>query len=432
MSITTFVVLALMFAATSSPGAFAEEITNITSIAETTSQDPTNSTVGEVTAERRVWVTYQQGMRKSLLEAVKSKQTGNVTAHSMKIHYDMKRSRALVLTASAEAIDELESLPFVELVEDDLKRYPQMQMNSVRSLEAGVEAIPYGISMVQADQVWDKGYTGTGVKVCVIDSGIDQPHEDFIPSHVDGASANFQSWTVDGVGHGTHCSGTIAASTNGLGVVGVAPDAEIFHIKVFGNRGLFVYSSSLVDASYECLAQGANIVSMSLGGSGSTIAESRGFEDLKDDGVLVIAAAGNSGNSDFSYPASYPDVLSVAALDSSGTVASFSQFNSMVDLAAPGVDVLSTLPMDGDCQMCSGSPYGFADGTSMATPHVSGVAALLYNFLPDASVDEIEEALLMSAQDLGEDGRDDYYGHGLVKAMAAIEHLNGGPLPLFH
>jgi len=155
------------------------------------------------------------------------------------------------------------------------------------------------------------------------------------------------------------------------------------------------------------------------------------FERLFQQGVLTVAAAGNSGGGSFSYPASYEGVLSIAAVDNTTAVADFSQKNSRVDLAAPGVNVTSTFPMDGNCQICKElgvSAYGTISGTSMATPHVSGVAALLWSFEPLAGISDIRDAMLESAEDLGQPNRDNSYGFGLVKALDALELLNGGPI----
>jgi serine protease len=153
------------------------------------------------------------------------------------------------------------------------------------------EYIPYGITMVQADQVWDQGVTGSGVKVCVIDTGIDQDHEDFVTDRLTGLESSSNPWQRDRVGHGTHCSGTIAAARNNGGVVGVAPDAEIYTVRAFGDRGGWIYASGLLDAVYQCQAAGAKIVSMSLGGVGYSDSENLAYRMLFEEGVLLIAAA---------------------------------------------------------------------------------------------------------------------------------------------
>lgn len=142
-------------------------------------------------------------------------------------------------------------------------------------------------------------------------------------------------------------------------------------------------------------------------------------------GILSVAAAGNDGGSSFSYPASYENVLSVGAVDSSKSLALFSQYNSYVDLVAPGVAIWSTLPSS-YCYYCSlygYNTYGPLDGTSQATPFVSGIAALLMSANPSWGVEKITDALLSAAEDLGDVGRDDLYGYGLVSALNAYYFL---------
>jgi subtilisin family serine protease len=237
-----------------------------------------------------------------------------------------------------------------------------------------------------------------------------------------GLSTSAGTWNTDGNGHGTHCAGTIAARANSVGVVGVAPEAVVVPVKVFDNNGDWAYSSDVVDAAVECQKLGANIVSMSLGGSGSSTLEYEMFKTLHSQGVVSIAAAGNSGNSALSYPASYDVVLSVAATDNSKVKADFSQFNRLVDISAPGVDVLSTVPR---ATVTNGYPYEKWSGTSMATPHVAGVAALLRQKSPTASATAIMNAITSTAQDLGAAGRDDSYGHGFIRALNALNALGG-------
>lgn len=165
-------------------------------------------------------------------------------------------------------------------------------------------------------------------------------------------------WFNDGQGHGTHCAGTIGAvGDNGQGVVGIrrTPSQFRFHIgKGLSNEGSG-YESAILEAVSGCVDSGARVVSMSLGGPGSTKTARNFYQDVYNEGVLIVAAAGNDGNSGDSFPASYPSVLSVAAVDRNETRPEFSQCNSQVEIAAPGVDVLSTIP---------GNKYGFSSGTS--------------------------------------------------------------------
>ena len=270
------------------------------------------------------------------------------------------------------------------VIEIDPERYPVPILPSVVTEESLLvpQEVPYGVDMVQASDIWDansdgkidkKAPTGAGRTVCIIDSGFYADHEDLAGVNVVGGYSQVDAnWAEDGYGHGTHVAGTIVAMNNDYGVVGVTPGtASLFIVKIFGNDGLWVskaHASDLVEAAYLCQANGANIISMSLGGGNPTPKEERTFEEMYASGILVVAAAGNTGLEEYHYPASYPIVVSVAAIDINMNVADFSTFNDDVELAAPGVNVLSTLP---------GNQYGLLSGTSMATPHASAVAALI-------------------------------------------------------
>jgi hypothetical protein len=190
---------------------------------------------------------------------------------------------------------------------------------------------------------------------------------------------------------------------------------------------VWTYASSLVDAAYRCKTGGANVISMSLGHAGFGSTENSAFADLFSSNILIVAAAGNSGNTDLVYPASYDSVMSVAAVNSKRNVASFSQRNAQVEIAAPGVSVLSTIPMGtGNVQ----SNYAYKSGTSMATPHVSGVAALIWSHDTTKTASEVRAALQSAADDLGDDGRDNSTGYGLVQAAAACATLTGSSCKL--
>ena len=228
-------------------------------------------------------------------------------------------------------------------------------------------------------------------------------------------------WNQDGHGHGTHVAGTIAAVNNHLGVVGVTPGTvNLYIVRVFDDDGWWAYSSDLIDAATRCASAGANIITMSLGGYYASETEYVAFDQLNAQGILSIAAAGNSGNSGSFYPASYPSVISVAAIKSNKVVARFSTKNAEVDIAAPGVQVLSTYSN-------STSGYVSWSGTSMACPHVAAVAALVWSAKPSATNYEVRAALIATAEELGVPGRDDSYGHGLVQGKNAIDYLLSPP-----
>ena len=287
------------------------------------------------------------------------------------------------------------------------------------------ENTPYGITMVQANHqtFLSRSRRSTSVKVCVVDTGFDVNHEDLAPKNNGQPVRGFspysgQSWSSDGHGHGTHCAGTIgAAGYNGKGVTSCNPKVNEFSFYI--GKGLTDSGSGstngVMGAVQACASAGAKIISMSLGGGPYSSTNNGIFEQLYNQGILIVAAAGNDGNSDKSYPASYPVVMSVAAVDSSWNRASFSQYNDQVEIAAPGKSVLSTLP---------GNNYASWSGTSMATPHVAGVAALVWSYFPECSNNQIRNALLRSARDRGSNGCDSQYGWGVIQAKAAYDLLD--------
>jgi serine protease len=171
----------------------------------------------------------------------------------------------------------------------------------------------------------------------------------------------------------------------------------------------------------ECRNGGADIINMSLGGPSSSVVERSKVTQLFDQGIQLIAASGNSGDTSnpIEYPAGYDEVISVGAIDSDGKIASFSTHNTQVDVSAPGVDVLSLVHT---CSTC----YARFSGTSMAAPHVSGVFALLMSKYPSKSISQIREALEESAVDNGACGVDRMFGHGFVDVVAAANYLENG------
>lgn len=326
-----------------------------------------------------------------------------------------KENAEVLYLDSEEEVKMWEEKDDVEYVELDTKIHLQ------------AEEIPYGITRVQALRVSDSDVSNR--KVCIIDSGYDITHPDLSsdPNTVTGYNGSFSAgaWDYDGHGHGTHVAGTIAAiGGNNRGVVGVNRNGELkLHIvKVFNNNGDYAWRSDLIAAVEICVDSGANIVNMSLGGEGFSQIENDAYDRIfNDDNVLLVAAAGNDGSTAYSYPASYDHVMSVAAIDSNKNVASFSQKNDKVDIAAPGVEVTSTLP-----RRVASSGYDSWDGTSMATPHVSGVAALIWSLDTGKSAAEIRGMLEASAEDLGPPGRDNSYGHGMLRADRAKRLFDGG------
>lgn len=455
-----------------------------------------------------------------------------------------------------ERVEALRSRPDIEYVEIDPPRFLMS------------ETTPWGYFAVKADQLEDS--QAGNQTICIIDSGYDLAHNDLSGNRVTGTNdRGTGQWYIPGSNnaHGTHVAGTIAAIANNEGVKGLLPNQNVnLHIvKVFNESG-WGYSSTLVRAIQTCADNGAKIVNMSLGGSQSSRTEQNTMDALYERGVLMIAAAGNSGNTAHSYPASYDSVMSVAAVDSNYDHASFSQATNQVEIAAPGVAVLSTVSVGegvlstiitedrdyfrrgvvphnrlnnngfgfesapiagqytaplavcdtsagryqcGDMRgkIClterianetpsvrpeinavaacnnagalaaivysnqqrpglqnpfvldqfntypllsvsvnrnvgqelaalvgqditvstrTGEDYQYYNGTSMATPHVSGVAGLVWSYHPQCSAKQIRQALTQTALDLDVPGRDNRTGYGLVNALAAKNYLDAG------
>ncbi len=436
--------------------------------------------------------------------------------------------------------------PHIKLVEADQKRYPLGIYNDDAGNPMQQQVTPYAVYQSQADQLTFDA--NAGMKVCVIDSGLDQSNPDFIWGNITGDNdSGTGNWYENGGPHGTHVAGTIGAADNNIGVIGMAPGVPMHIIKVFNAEG-WGYSSDLAHAANLCSQAGANIINMSLGGGGSNNTESNAFENFRNAGGLVVAAAGNDGNNVRSYPAGYPSVMMIGANDADNQIADFSQYPSCtsgrgkratndehicVEVTAGGVDTLSTYPADmatsssmtadgaafassamensgnasgslyfmgtaeatdgaangkvclidrgnvsfhdkvANCEASGGigaiivnneagmlygtlgdtnstsipavgaafedrtalmaatnanisigtSDYGLMSGTSMATPAVAGLAALVWSNHPECTGEEIRSALKATAADAGAAGKDVYFGYGIVKAADASAYL---------
>lgn len=349
--------------------------------------------------ETRVIIHYRPHTRAAVVEQLQ--------AQGAKINFRFDELNAVAVSLPATAVMALQSDPAILAIEPDYPRYPANQV------------VPYGVDAVAARNVWDANHdglidpgapTGEGLVICIIDSGIQRTHEDFQNVNIIGGYP--AGWDTDNYGHGTHVAGTIAAMNNTIGVVGVTPGTvSLYIIKVFGDTGSWTYASTLVDAAYRCRDAGADIINMSLEGANFSSIENFAFNQLYHTyGILSVAAAGNRGGTAYAYPASYDAVISVGAVDQNNVVASFSRRNDKVELVAPGVSVFSTY---------KNNTYAYMSGTSMATPHVSAAAALVWAAFPSLTAAEVRQQLQVTAQDLGTPGRDNSYGFGLVNTYLA-------------
>ncbi|MBV1906309.1 MAG: S8 family serine peptidase [Pseudomonadales bacterium] len=485
--------------------------------------------VGAVEAGARYIIQYHPNVQSSSA-GQRQIRRNRIKSLGGDIRVEIPGRRAYAAMLSPQAVAELRASPDIAMVEPDFPRYPMG------------DRVPIGITAIQADKV---SYAGDpGVKVCVIDSGYNLGHPDLPQGvRINGSSSVDGAWNQDASGHGTHVSGTIMAMENNLGVVGVLPNGNFdIHIhRVFDDEDDTAPTSAVVMGIDACVAAGAKVINLSLGCSGASCFsafENQAFADAYAQGVLSIAAAGNDGDTNVSYPAAYDSVVAVAAVDQNGLVASFSQQYSQVELAAPGVSVLSTVPVgsgfggtllvgpldllasplagsaNGDftgamvdcglgentcvgvenavcliergtflfaekaenCELGGGkavviynnvpgvfsgtlgdyqtalpvvgvsdtdgsllqgfvgsqarvivgaSNYGRKNGTSMASPHVAGAAALLWSYNPGFSNTQIRDALSAGAVDKGVPGRDSAYGFGVLDVAASLNSLFG-------
>lgn len=488
------------------------------------------------------------------------------------------RGYAAVMTEAEAA--ELRKSPHVRFVEPNYERHAYAPAWETRRTMASGPAIaatptgqtiPYGVDLVRAPRLWPLT-RGRKVRVGVIDTGIDHQHPDFQNLYTGRSRmsrrplgydfVNGDADAADDHGHGTHVAGTVGARDNDFGVIGVAPEAELFGLKVLRPTASGQASGSVVSiikAIDWAIENDIDILNLSLGSDQSSTAEEEAFKRAWDAGILAIAATGNDYGTlqkdEIGYPAAYPNVVAVGAVNDQSAIAGFSQRGTQMALVAPGVGVFSTFPrgtsevaevqveeeeplaavtlegsplgvVSGDwvyaglgkpeeipasvagkiavirrgelffrdkaknakdkgaaavviinnvsglnefngtlrpIDQTTGLPmfpedanyefpltvgisqedgedllkrlgttlgvsssrydYGMLQGTSMATPHVAGVAALVWSLAPDATAADVRDALIMGARDLGAEGWDTVYGYGLVDAWGAAMQL---------
>jgi subtilisin len=324
-------------------------------------------------------------------------------------------------------IEKLKKNPRVAYVEDDI----------IFEATTDEYTSSWGVQHIGSHIVYDNGITGAGVKIAVLDTGIDYNHEDLDNNYKGGIGfvqdvngvVNPSNYDDSTYSHGTHVGGIIAAENNGIGVVGVAPNAEIYAIKVLDGAG-FGISSWIISGIEWAVENDMDIVTMSIEGSGYSQSLQEACDSAYNSGLLLVAAGGNSYGGGVRYPAAFDSVIAVTATDADDQQASFSSIGPEIELAAPGVGINSTI---------KGGDYGYLSGTSTAAPHVTGVAALILSSdFQDANGDGVKNnsdirILLHNAIDLGTTGRDNIFGYGLVdaqKAVLGIDSPNIIKLPL--
>ena len=330
-----------------------------------------------------------------------------VKAKGGTVGYPLPFIGALSAELPDSGVDALRADPRVAFVEPDLP---------VQCLATELEN-SWGVARMGCPAVFSQGNKGTGVRVAIIDTGIDYTHPDLRDAYAGGYDFySNDSDPMDEFWHGTHVAGIVGARANDTGAIGVAPECRLYGLKCCGKDGGGSFGA-VVAALQWCVDNKMQVANISLGSGGypGQYVENA-CAAAQAAGVVLVAAAGNSGmaaspgGSTVIYPAAFTTCISVAAVDGSDNRAGFSSTGPRVDVAAPGAGIYSCLP---------GPSYGYLSGTSMASPHVAGVMALALKrgYTPA----QARARLFSTALDLGAVGRDEHYGYGRVQADRLIE-----------
>jgi hypothetical protein len=288
---------------------------------------------------------------------------------------------------------------------------------SVSTLETDIpvkmfaDTIDWGISRIGANKVWENS-SGSGVKVAIVDTGIQSNHPD-LSSNISGGYdfVNNDTSAMDDNGHGTHVAGIVASTMNGVGNVGASYSAQLMPVKVLNESG-YGYLSDVAKGIYYAADNGARIINLSLGTDYDSDTLRKAVQYAANKGALLVAAAGNNYGAPCSYPAAYSSVICVVAIDQYNKLAGFSNVGG--ELAAPGVSNYSTY---------INSSYAKLSGTSMASPHVAGSAALVMSACDGCTTTEIRTVLRETAIDLGALDYDIIFGYGLVNLVEAVNEV---------
>ncbi|WP_345986758.1 S8 family peptidase [Sulfurimonas sp. HSL-1656] len=281
----------------------------------------------------------------------------------------------------------------------------------VDPLPQPAQELTWGVDRIEADLAWPET-NGTMINVAVLDTGADLDHPDLTDNIKGNFSAlNPHKSAEDDNGHGTHVSGIMAAANNTIGVIGAAPQINLYVVKVLGsdNTGNL---SDILDGMQWCIDNHMQVVNMSFGATSTVQSLTDAVAAMHAAGIVQVAAAGNNGASGGTmlYPARYPETIAVSSVDINGNLAASSSYGPEIDLAAPGVGIYSTYLNAG---------YTSMNGTSMATPHVTASAALVLSVYPTLTPDEVKTKLKSSAEDLGLPLEEQ--GAGLVRPDFAIQ-----------
>ncbi|MCG8396273.1 S8 family serine peptidase [Bacillus atrophaeus] len=356
----------------------------------------------------------ENSSEKEVIVVYKNKDGKEIVLDSdAEVEQQYKHLPAVAVTADQETVKEFKQDPDILYVENNVTFTAADNTDlKVLSENAGTSNNfeQWNLEPIQVKQAWKEGLTGKNVKIAVIDSGI-SPHDDL--SIAGGYSAvSYTSSYKDDNGHGTHVAGIIGAKHNGYGIDGIAPEAQIYAVKALDQNGSGDLQGLLKGIDWS-IANGMDIVNMSLG----TSSDSQILHDAMDraykQGVLLVAASGNEGNHQpVNYPAAYSSVIAVSATDQSNQLASFSTTGDQIEFSAPGTEITSTY---------LNQYYATGSGTSQATPHAAAMFAILKQRYPSDTNTQLRTQMQKNIEDLGETGRDRQFGYGLIQYQAQQE-----------
>jgi N-acetylneuraminic acid mutarotase len=362
--------------------------------------------------ERVVLVKYRDTVDKKQDKMKGKKNSGKVQEYKK-----FKNKNVYKVRLKKNKMNQLSNDPEIELIEDDSPVQVLDETFTLATIETGTDSynntngdlVPWNIQRMKADELHDLNIYGDGVKIAVFDTGIDLGNNDMT---VSGGTSFIEGVTSydDDHGHGTAMAGILASQLNGTGLVGIAPGAEIYSVKVLDSTGQGTYSN-LIEGIDWAINNGIDIITMSLGGNDFSQILLDVIQDANNNNILVIAAAGNNGEENILFPANFPETVCVGAIDSENIKTSMSNYGHEIDLVAPGENI-ETYGLN--------STTAIAGGTSSAVQHVAGIASLLWSVDNNLTNGQIKFLLYQNTYIL-EDS--EYYGYGITNAVDAYNNL---------
>jgi thermitase len=328
-------------------------------IVQSISEDPSIPEQPETYTENQMIVKFKDGITQEVIERIHTNNKCTMLEQNGDLGFQLLESKY----TTSKMIKLYNKLDEVEYVEPNYKVEAFLTPNDT------FYSYQYGPQRISVPSAWDVTTSNSSITIAVVDTGVQANHPDLVNKLLPGYNFVARNTNVtDGNGHGTHVAGIAAASTNNnLGVAGIAPSARILPIKALddtGNGALTNIANAIIYAAN----QGAEVINLSLGTTQDSTTLRNAIDYAISRGSVVVAASGNNGANILTYPAVYQNVIAVASTDENDLRSSFSNYGTWVDVAAPGSNILSTYP---------NSYYSYLSGTSMACPHVAGLAALL-------------------------------------------------------